>query len=101
MDPAVHSVEVVFESVQLRRLGEDGQTWVTGSQLALGSRSPGTRRGRGRAERRWADPGGPIDEGRYDSVAIEFSDAYVVVHGEGETSTPERPGMALYIEDSS
>ncbi len=96
VDPAVRSVEVVVESVQLRRLGEDSgsDTWVTvrNSPLEIDLMELAD----GGVER---IAGGPIDEGRYGAVAIEFSDAFVV-HGEGETSTLELPGMALYIEEA-
>ena len=95
VDPAVRSVELVIESVQLRRLGEDGasDTWVTvrDSPMEVDLMELAD----GGVERL---AGGPIDEGRYGAIAIEFSDAFVV-HGLGENSRLELPGMALYIED--
>jgi hypothetical protein len=95
VDPKVGSVGVVIESIQLQRLGadEDSHTWVTLTdspveldlmQLADGS-----------LER---IAGGPIAEGRYGAIAVEFSEAYVA-DGEGEISKLALPGMALYVED--
>ncbi|MCR9160232.1 MAG: hypothetical protein ACE37F_27480 [Nannocystaceae bacterium] len=95
VDPDVRSVGLVIESVQLQQLDADGQelSWVTVRDTPIEVDLMNLADG---AVEKIA--GGPISEGQYGAVAIEFSYAYVQ-ESDGDVSELELPGMALYLEE--
>ncbi len=91
----VGAVDVVIGRVQIQRLGQgDTYEWITLRNTPL--EVDLLDLADGSIERIAA---GPIADGRYGAIAIEFSEAYTE-DLEGEVSKLRLPGMALYIEDT-